>query len=226
MLNKSEYNINKEKEKFKLLHLSEKLLSSSEKENEIITDEEVNELYNLINNKDNYIKIFLLLNNFRATGKFKMSEGIFNIIKNIFNKCLDYLLIKKEKKLKDLLIILSQTFYFTKDGKKIYFHQVIKDHDLFKKKEFWASHLKDNINEEINRLETDLKNESIEFTKEDKERKIKEIIISKLIPFSLCMKGFEVPKEMILYIINPFIYKYNLEENSKKALLSLLDQKQ
>ena len=57
MLNKSEYNINKEKEKFKLLHLSEKLLSSSEKENEIITDEEVNELYNLINNKDNYIYI-------------------------------------------------------------------------------------------------------------------------------------------------------------------------
>ena len=62
MLNKSEYNINKEKEKFKLLHLSEKLLSSSEKENEIITDEEVNELYNLINNKDNYIKFFLLFN--------------------------------------------------------------------------------------------------------------------------------------------------------------------
>ena len=59
MLNKSEYNINKEKEKFKLLHLSEKLLSSSEKENEIITDEEVNELYNLINNKDNYILIFI-----------------------------------------------------------------------------------------------------------------------------------------------------------------------
>ena len=225
MLNKSEYNLNKEKEKFKLIKLSEKLISN-EKENEIITDEEVNELYNLLNDQENYFRFFLILNNFRTTGQFEMSERIFNIIKIIFNKSLDYLLIKKDRKLKDLIIILSQTFYTIKEGERIFFQKVIKDHDLFKKKEFWANHLKDIINEDINRLETDIKNELIVFSKEDKERKIKDIIISKLIPISLSMKGFDVPKEMILYIINPFIYKYNLEENSKKALLSLLEQKQ
>ena len=59
MLNKSDYNLDIEKKKLKVSELAAKLLSFNKEKNinEIITDEEVNELYNLLeNNIDNIYK--------------------------------------------------------------------------------------------------------------------------------------------------------------------------
>ena len=99
MLDKSEYNLEREKEKLIVNQLSEKLFSYNLKNNtkETITDKEVNHLYELLKNIDNLIKFFILLNNFRATGKFEMTESIFNIIKNIFYIAVDYILVKTNK---------------------------------------------------------------------------------------------------------------------------------
>ena len=84
--------------------------------------------------------------------------------------------------------------------------------------------MEDTINSEIYTFEEETKKESIKYKKDVKEKKIKEIISSILIPFSSYMSGFGAPKEMILNIINPIIEKYNLEENSRMILLSLLEQ--
>ena len=227
MLNKTDYNLDIEKEKIKVVKLSEKLLPSNKKDNpqELITEAEVNKLYELVNVKENLMKFAIFLNNYRTRGKFKLTERAFDIVKNIFSKAQDYLLKNRDRAFADLIIILSQTFYIIKDGKKYFLQQAINSHELFKKEEFWHNYMEDTINSEINNFEEEIKKESIKYKKSIKEKKIKEIISSKLIPFSSYMSGFEAPKEMILNIINPIIDKYNLDENSRMILMSLLEQK-
>ena len=227
MLDKSEYNLEREKEKLIVNQLSEKLFSYNLKNNtkETITDEEVNHLYELLKNIDNLIKFFILLNNFRATGKFEMTESIFNIIKNIFYIALDYIFVKPNKELDGLIIVLSQTFYIEKDDKKIYIQEVIKDHALFQKEEFWKDHLNTIIDEEINKIEKNEKIGKMVFPKGVKMRKIKEIITTKIVPISSYMSEFGASKELILKVINPIIDKYNLDETTKILCLSLIKDK-
>ena len=227
LLNKTDYNLDIEKEKIKVIKLTEKLLSFDTSNNidENITDEEINMLYELLNNIDNLEKFYVILNNHRATGRYSMTERAFNIIKNIFYKALDYLSKNNQKKIEELTIILSQTFYMIKDKKKIYLQEGIKDHDLFKNKEFWEHHLNEIINDELKKMEKDEKDGNIILSKQCKNNKIKEIIVTKLVPFSNYMSDFGVPKEMILSIINPIMDKYNLDENSRILSLTILNQK-
>ena len=227
MVDKSEYNLEQEKEKLLVNKLSEKLFSYNLKNNikETITDEEVNNLYELLKNNDNLKKFFILLNNFRTTGKFEMTESVFNIVKKIFYIALDYILLKPNNELDGLIIVLSQTFYIEKDDKKIYIQEVIKDHALFQKEEFWKDHLKTIIDKGIKKIEKDEKNEGIIYPKEVKTRKIQEIITTKIIPISSYMSEFGASKEFILKVINPIIDKYNLDETTKTLCLSLIQDK-
>ena len=227
LLNKTDYNLDIEKEKIKVIKLTEKLLSfdTSNSIDENITDEEVNMLYELLNNIDNLVKFYVILNNHRATGKYSMTERAFNIIKNIFYKALDYLSKNNQKKIEEFTIILSQTFYMIKDKKKIYLQEGIKDHHLFKNKEFWEHHLNEIINDELKKLEKNEKDGKIILSKQFKNNKIKEIIVTKLVPLSNYMSDFGVPKEMILSVINPIMDKYNLDENSRILSLTILNQK-
>ena len=225
MLNKTDYNLDVEKETLKVINLSEKLLPLNDTTQEIITKEEINELYELLNNKDNIIRFFLFLNNYRTTGNYELSKRIFKIIINIFNKAQDYLLNNRNKLLAKLIIILSQTFYIIKEEKQFFLQFAIKEHSLYKKEEFWENHLQDILDEEILRFEKDLKKNSIKYNNETRENKIKDIIVSKLIPISDYMVGFGASKEMILNVINPIIDKYDLDKNTKIIILSLIDKK-
>lgn len=223
MINKKEYDLNKEKEKLEIKRLTEKILPSKNDINESITDEEVNKLYELLKIRNNLMKFYILLNNYRATGKCNIEERSFEIIKNIFFICLDYLLNNNDKDLEGLIIILSQTFYIIKDNKKIYLQEKIKTHSLFKKREFWKNHLNNMIKEEIDKIEKNQEEGIMVYTKELKQKKIKELVITKLVPFASYMKEFDNSKEYILNIINPFIEIYELDENSKMMILSILD---
>ena len=228
MLNKTEYNLDLEKKKLRVIELSNKLLSfDAEKNiNEIINDEEVQELLELLNNnRENIIKFFLLLNNYRSTGRYEATERAFKIMISIFNKAQDYLFSNKDTRLESLVIILSQTFYILKNKEKFYLQQELRVHPLFKKKEFWESHLSDIINEEIEKIERQQKEGKIILSKETKTKKIKEIILTKLIPISTYMSEFGVSKEMIVEIITPALDKYDIDEISRTMILSLIEHK-
>ena len=120
---------------------------------------------------------------------------------------------------------MSQTFYIEKDDKKIYIQEVIKDHALFQKEEFWKDHLKTIIDKGIKKIEKDEKNEGIIYPKEVKTRKIQEIITTKIIPISSYMSEFGASKELTLKVINPIIDEYNLDETTKIFCLSLMQDK-
>ena len=224
LINKSEYNLEKEKQKLKTIELTKKLLEFDlTDKDEKITKEEINELYQLTEDKGNLYKFLITLNNYRASSNFEMEEKLFDILKVILNKCQDYLVLERDTELEELLIILSQTFYIKKDGKKIYLTELIKDHKLFKMKEFWENALNEKINEELIKFEKVIKKGIMIVSPENRERKIKELIMTKLIPFTSYMKDFGGTKEMILNIINPIMDKYNFDENSRNMSLTLLE---
>ena len=227
MINKTEYNLDKEKEKLEIISLTQKLLSFDNEQNinETITEEEVNKLYYLVKNENNLKEFFIILNNYRATGKCNIKETAFNIIINIFNVCQDFLLKNKDKTLEGLIIILSQTFYILKNEKKVYLQAKLKEHPLYKKEDFWENHLKEIINDEINKIGKNEKERGIVYTKEVKEKKIGELIMAKIIPFSTYMLEFGFSKEKTINLINPIMDEYKLDENSRIIVLSILEEK-
>ena len=222
LLNKSVYDLNIEKQKVEVAKLTDKLLTFDGENNinEIITDEEVNNLYELLNNRETFLKFFIKLNNYRGTGRFEATNRALNIIINIFNKTQDYLLTNRDIKLEGLIIILSQTFYIMKDGKKFFIQKAIKDHPLFQKEDFWENYMKDIMDEEIKKIQ---KNSKTELSKEKLDTKINHIIFSKVVPIYNYMSDFKVKQDKILNVINNIFNRYQIKEEEKNKILSLLE---
>jgi DNA-binding transcriptional regulator YhcF (GntR family) len=215
LLNKSDYNLELEREKIKVLNYSKNLLSFDMENNkmEIITDEEVNDFYELLKKRKNIYHFLIFLNNYRATGKYKLPERVYNIITKILNIIEDDLMKNMEFTLENLCLILSQTFYILKEGKKIYLIEGVKEHPIFKKKEFWQNQLNQMIETDIHKIELFSKKDEIKFSKEKKQQKINELILTKVVPLSKNMSEFGVSKENILKIIEPIITKYNVDQS-------------
>ena len=118
-------------EKNEIKNINNKDDKNINKDNEI-SHEEVDYLCQFMN-KNIYQRYFLIkINNFRTLGIFEMPLEIFDIIKYIFSEILKNLIIEKDEGQKyiitdldngKLIIILSQTFYSLKDGKKIYIYK-------------------------------------------------------------------------------------------------------
>ena len=225
MLDNSKYNLEKEKIKVEVFILSQKLLTFDAENNieEIITDNEVNSLYELMNDRENIFKFFVMLNNYRATGRYEATERAFNIIINIFIKTENILLCKRDLKLEGLLIILSQTFYKVNNGEKIYLQKAIKDHAIFKKDSFWDNYLNDSIEIEVNKMKEDEQSITAKLTEEQKKKKISDIILSLTLPISTYMKEFEIKDEIIFNITNKIFDKYEVDNETRTMILSLLE---
>ena len=226
MLNKSEYDLKIEETKLKVSKLAEKLLTFDGENNinEKITDQEVNNLYDLLNDSDTFLKFFIMLNNYRSTGRCQATERAFNIIMNIFSKAQDYLINNREIVLEGLIIILSQTFFLIKDGQKIYLQKVIKEHKLFKNGNFWKNYLDDIIEQELDKNIKDQLNSNTIIIKEDQQRKLNEIFLSKIIPLANYMNDFDLPEDIIMSIINDIFERYHINDEGKSAILSLLEK--
>lgn len=145
-INKEDYDLETHKEKLKLHDLTAKLLSYDSKNNvkEKITDDEVQALYNFLkiedNNYENNIYFISELYQFRVEGKFEMTIRVFDIINNILQNILDNAQNDEDNgniKLLSSIVMISFTFYIIKINSKYYIKERIKDHKVFKSKEFW-----------------------------------------------------------------------------------------
>lgn len=226
MLNKTEYDLNIEKEKIKVSNVAKKLFTFDAENsiNEKITDEEVNNLYKLLKDRETLMQFFVMLNNYRATGRYEATKRSFGIIVNIFNKVQDYLLKNRDVILEGLILILSQTFYIIKDKKKIYIQHEIKEHPLFKKEDYWKNYLNETIDEEIEKMKKEEKKSNKVISKEKHQQKINEHILSKIVPLTSYMNDFGLQEDIIMNIVNNIFDKYNIDEDGKTMILSSLEK--
>ena len=224
MLDKSSYVLDVEKKKLEFINLCKKLLSFDVKHNqpEKITDDEVNQLIELLNNKENIYKFFILLNNYRATGNYETTERAYDLIGKIFKLASDYLMTNTHQNIENLIIIMSQTFYIKKDEEKIFLIKIVKDHPLFKKKDIWERQVTDKIDKLITRTKKDIEKMDLNLNEKELQKRTDEIVFSQFVPISTHMHDFELPNDIILDIANKAFETYNVSNETRNLILSLL----
>ncbi len=224
MLDKSSYILDIEKKKIEFVNLCKKLISFDLKKNqpEKISDAEADKLIELLSNKENIYKFFILLNNYRSTGNCETTERAYDLIVKIFKIAQDYLMTNRHQSIENLVIIMSQTFYVKKNGEKIFLINSVKDHPLFKKKEFWERQIIDKIDKLIEKTKKDMEKMDIILNEKELQKRIDEIVFSQFVPISTHMYDFELPNEIILEIANKAFEAYNVSNETKALILSLL----
>ena len=227
MIDKTVYNSAIEKNKLNVVENIGKLLGydfnkKKKKKIEKFSEKEINTFINFLFTKEDYIIKFLTcLNNYRANGNLEFSEDQYNIFKIIFSKASDYLLKNKNEKIYYFLIILSQTFYKIIEGKKYYLVNEIKEKEFFLQINFWSEFIEKMIKEELTKLDHILNDNNI--TEEKKNSRKNDIIVSKLFSIVPSLNYFNLEKNSINSILLPIINKYNLSEEKKQILFSMLN---
>ena len=206
--------------------------SSNNEKNEV-TNEEIDYLCKEMEYEE-YRKYFLIkINNFRAKGYLDMPNKIFNYLSKIFSEIAKHLISNEENNennfcIKDficsrLVIILSQTFYTTKNEKKVFLSEEIKKEKVFQTLEFWKELINEMIIRECNSVFESKKELNI-IDDENRAKKIKdEIYFAQIIPFIGSMTGFGISKEEIKNIMLFFIKEFGISEKNSKIILDTLD---
>ena len=226
-INKDLYNLDKEKDKIRVTQLIGKILNfnfeTHKTEESVISQDEKKELMSLIFSSDDCLTKFLVsINNYRSTGKYEMDQLTYNEIKIIFDKIADNLLIKNNKKIASFLIILSQTFYVMRNNEKYFLQKELKKKEYFRKIDFWIDHLEKLIVDELNKFEEESKRNSIVYSDERKKKKKDEIVFSKIVSIIASINGFELEREKTDNILLPIINKFNLSNEMKDSIMSLV----
>ena len=218
-INKSEYDLEIEKEKLKIIDLTKKLLSYEIDQSESITDEEVQILYNMTNNNDEYTLCFLsVLNQYRGKSIYEMPKRVFDIVINIFQNSLNYLEKSKNMEIGEVIVTLSFSFFMLEDKKRYYFGDIIKNNKILKSQEFWNDYIVNQIDKDLKRINLDIRYKKLN---ETDNRNIYDILLSKVLPSADTMSKFGIEKNEIIDIIEPIINKYIINKKSKESLLSL-----
>ena len=229
-INKDGFDLDLEKKKIETIDKANKILGYNFDlhifiKTEKMSENELNEYIDFIFTKEIYLLKFLeCLNNYRSTGRYEISNDLFEIIKRIFDKAADYLIDHNTNKdLYNLLIILSQTFYIQKGGEKYFLQKELKKKEFFRSVKFWTDHLQEIIDEELANFENDIKKNKLIISDQKRQKKIEELLFTKIISLIASLNGFELEKEKVDEIILPIIKKYNLSDEVKESILSLIE---
>ena len=224
MIDKTHYDTDIEKNKIQIIEITGKLLGIDLMKNikiniEIFPEDEINNFLDFLFSREDYALEFLLcLNSFRTSGNLEISQEQFNIIKDFFCRCSDYLLQHKNKSLYYYLIILSQTFYKMNNGEKYFLQEEIKDKEFFLNTEFWIEFTETMINKELIKFEKQIQKSTM--NEESKSKRKEEIISSNILSLIPSFKNFNLKQDSIESVLLTIIEKYNLNEEKKKFILS------
>ena len=196
---------------------------------EDITEEDMNYILKLMKRKEYRDYLLTKLNNHRAEGSLVMPKKTYNYFIKIFLEIMKYLVEEKKTDAGTELIIdyaatryifiLSQTFYYKKDGEKIYLQNGIKNQKIFQSTQFWIKLLQYNIKLELEKL---VNKSHRKYSDKEYKEKEKEICIMQVLPYLSGFDGFGVKKETVEVIANFFIKEYQLNEESQKLIFEAI----
>ena len=189
------------------------------------TQEDLDYICKLMNRKEYRDFLLTKLNNYRAVGSLIMPENIYNYFVQIFLEIIKYIIDEKQTDTGDgsnidyitarYIFILSQTFYYKKDGKKIYLQNGLRNQKIFQSAEFWINLLQNNMKMELEKLS---KNREKPMMESDIQEKGNEICLMQILPYLSGFTGFGMSKEEINRISDFFIKEYKLNEEAQKII--------
>ena len=160
------------------------------------------------------------MSQFRTRGIFEIPEREYCILSKLFTK-----IVKKIESDIDYesalnLIILSQTYYRIKEGKKEYLQIQIMNNALFKTKKFWEMYANYSITKAVSSC-------VISENAEDKEieESFSNIVFAQLLPITDNMIDFGLDINIVERIIVPFINQYKIGPELAITITSVIEAK-
>ena len=220
---RNDIDIKEEEKKYRLRFLCNKIFKIGPGVS--FTQEEKDELINLIQEPE-YKSFFLItLSKQRTKGRFKRNE---KLVKELVEILIN-ILITSEKN-NDFTsakncIILCETFYYEKeknkkdeDPKKVYLIDYIRYYKWFQNINFWEGIIENMIQSEIIKNENISKKNNTKETQEEIKNKISNICFSIVLSYTNTMFEFNISKDNINKIIDIFVKKYNVDEKIAKSI--------
>ena len=235
LLENNNYDIAIEEEKLRCKYLTLKILSfapnSKIYSNKIpnITDEEVDEIDEMLKKKQNRIIFMQKLSQFRTRGIFEIPEREYNILSRLFNTIAKTIESDKDYDCAINIIILSQTYYLLKNNNKEYLQNAIMNNEFFKTKQFWETFVNYSIEKELAQNK-EAKNGINENSKDSKESEdnysnIGNIVFSQLLPLTDNMVDFGLDLNIVEEIVVPLIKQYKISPELAETVLSMIKMK-
>ena len=232
LLDNNNFDLNLEEEKLRCKYLTLKILSfapsnkSDTSQIPSITQEEVEEINEMLQKKKNRIIFIQKLSQFRTRGIFEFPEREYNILSRLFNKIVKIIESEEDYESAVNIIILSQTYYIVKNGKKEYLQKAIIDNELFKTKKFWDTFASYLINKEIElSKKTDEQNGVKTYNIKEKEEKYSNIVFAQLVPITDNMIEFGLDINIVEEIILPIIKQYKISTEFAEVVISTINIK-
>ena len=224
LININDLNLEEEKEKIKMNHLTIKLLSNikkeyTEKEELNITQNELDLIESLLEKRCNRIVFLHKLNKFRALGNYMVTKVIYSIISKYFIKILNFIKKDYDAFPAKNVIVLSQTYYMIEKEEKIYIQEDIKEHEIFKDNKFWENLFNFFMNKEIQKLR---KSFDLNEEKSDEKSHYNKLAFGQIMTICNNMLEFGYNKDDIYKFIEPKIKYYNLDEISISSIKCVL----
>ena len=221
-----------EEEKVKCMLLIEKILNvenpkTTKKSKDLVSDDDINELNNLIDKHHNRVVFLQKLSEFRNVGKFEIGKNTFEILSKLFNTLINTIERDVDYHSAKNAIILSQTYYMKdeKNNDKIYLQKNIQNKEIFRSKKFWEEFLDFSINKEIVQcVSNDVKNGNIlKENRKEAEDKMSNIAIAQIVPYTDNMREFGLDKETIKELVFPKMEKYKMNKELIQQVKDVID---
>ena len=189
-----------------------------------VSDEEINQLKNLLKDHSNRVIFLHKLNDYRSLCLYELQDEYYKLFGDIFNYIIDVSVKENDYHCVEMVIILSKTYYILMDKKnKIYIQNLILNNECFKSKTFWEELLVYSISKEVVQS---VKRDNI--PRED-EKKIKtkndNIIFSQLLSIIDNMFDFGVDGNLVKEIIEPKIQFYKVDDKLAKTINDVMNSK-
>ena len=232
LIEDNDYDIEKEEEKLHCKYLTLKILSfapqSKVYSNKIpnITPSEVDDLDKMLRKKENRSSFIQKLSQFRTRGIFEIPEREYNILSRLFNNIVNDVESNQDYEAAVNMIILSQTYYITKNNNKEYLQNAIMKNDLFKSKKFWETFIIYLIEKETEKSKKEeLINGQVTENEKENEEKLSNIAFAQIVPITNNMFEFGLDANTIEEIVLPFIETYKISPELSEIMKATINSK-
>ena len=200
-------------------------------------ENDINQLYALLDKHNNRVVFLQTISQFRTSGKYCLPKKVFDIICNCLLIIINTILRDEDYHCAKSTIILSQTYFCLEDNKRMYLHSLIKKHKLFYNLEFWKNTLEISIKKEIIRTqkyenlqkEKKIKNKSDNNENENEKdinyEKYSDIVFGQIASITNSMIDFDINIKDIRSIIEPKEQLYKLNQNHINNIELIIENK-
>ena len=215
---------NKNKTQRYIMKIIENMNSNENFKRNELTNDEITDLINLLNEHDNRIIFLQKLSDFRVKGKYVLSDNEYLILSQLFNVLCENIKKYSDYHSAELLIILSHTYYNIHKNEKRYLQKSIRDNIIFKEKNFWEEYLCYAINKEI--MKTLKADKKIQEDKTVTDYKYSNIVFTQILSMINNMFEFNVDINIIREVLEPKINVYRLNGDLKATINEVIQSRE